>query len=137
MNRWRVHLHFTLASLALAVIAGCGGEDEGPPRYNLSGTVKYKGQPVPRGMILFRPDVAKGNSGPASEAEIVDGRYDTSKVGTGPVGGPHEVVILGYDGIAKPEEELPLGAPLFSQYTTTADLPKSEQGATLDFEVTP
>ena len=44
------------------------------------------------------------------------------------------MVITGFDGKAKPDEELPLGMPLFSDYTTKVDLPKSSSG-TMDFEV--
>lgn len=124
------------ACLTIAVLAGCRGDDAGPARYDVSGAVTYAGQPVPRGTIQFQPDGTKGNSGPAANAEIIDGRYDTLKLGSGTVGGPHIVVIQGFDGNAKPEEELMLGMPLFSEYTTMADMPKSA-GATLDFDVTP
>jgi hypothetical protein len=83
---------------------------------------------------VFRPDTTKGNSGPAGDADIVDGRYDTATAGHGTVGGPHEVIINGFDGNAKPEEELPFGNPLFSDYSTTADMPATA-GGTVDFDV--
>jgi hypothetical protein len=37
--------------------------------------VTYDGKPVPGGRILFTPD--RGNPGPASVAEITDGKYRT------------------------------------------------------------
>jgi len=114
------------------MFAGCGG-NEGPERYDLSGTVTYQGQPVPRGYIQFTPDSSLSNAGPAGYADIQDGKYDTSKNGKGTVGGPHTVTIEGYDGIAKPEAELPSGTPLFDEWNTIADLPK-EPGA-MDFKV--
>lgn len=123
------------ASLLIMVIAGCGG-DSGPPRYDVSGTVTYNGQPVPEGVISFRPDGSKGNEGPAANANIIDGKYDTSVAGKGTVGGAHVVIIRGFDGEARPDDELPHGKPLFSEYTTNVDLPKS-QGETIDFDVQP
>ncbi len=119
----------------LPVLGGCGGVDEGPARYHVAGAVTYQGEPIPRGTIQFQPDGTKGNSGPASDAEIVDGRYDTSKQGTGTIGGPHIVVIQGFDGKANPEEELLLGMPLFSDFRTEADMPKSVEIGNVDFKV--
>jgi len=126
---------FTFAMLIpAAALAGCSPGQTGPQRFDVSGNVTYKNQPLPRGTIQFQPDSAKGNSGPAANAEIVDGKYDTTMQGTGTVGGPHLVVIQGFDGNARPDDELPLGMPLFSDYQTSADLPKSA-GETVDFEV--
>lgn len=123
------------ASVLMMVLAGCGG-DGGPGRYDVSGTVTYNGQPVPEGVIQFRPDSSKKNNGPAVNANIVDGKYDTSDSGKGTVGGPHIVIIRGYDGNARPEDELPHGMPLFGEYTTSAELPKS-RGESVNFEVEP
>ncbi|MBI2480801.1 MAG: hypothetical protein HYV60_19890 [Planctomycetia bacterium] len=124
-----------LACLPVIVVVGCGGGDAGSARYHVSGTVTHKGQPVPRGTILFQPDGSKGNSGPATNADSVDGLYDTARQGTGTVGGPHIVVIQGFDGNAKPEEELLLGMPLFTEYRTTADMPNTPKAGTVDFQV--
>jgi hypothetical protein len=107
------------------VLAGCGGERT----YNLSGTVTFKGRPVPVGQIVFEP--AAGNRGAPAFAKIKDGHYDTSLDGHGTLGGPHIVLIHGRDGVAR--GELLNGLSLFSDFSTTVDLPK--KNATRDFEV--
>ncbi len=40
---------------ALGALAGCAGSD-GPPRYPLSGTATYQGEPVAAGVMLLEPD---------------------------------------------------------------------------------
>lgn len=117
------------AIAALVFLTGCGGG--GPDLYNLSGNVTFQGKPVPKGEIQFIP--IKGNEGPAGRAEITDGKYDTATKGKGTVGGPHRVVITGFDGVAA--EELPMGKPIFQEYTVEFEIPK-EEGATKDFQAT-
>lgn len=114
---------------AVLVTAGCGGPS-GPLRYRVSGSVQYKGEPVPVGTIVFEPDSSKGNSGPACYAQITNGRY-VSESGQGAVGGPHVVRIAGADGV--PANEMPQGQTLFPEYQTTIDLPKAD--STQDFVV--
>lgn len=113
-----------LAGAALLLAAGCGG-DGGPPRFELSGSVTYQGRPVPRGYIVFTPDRAQGNDGPGGYAEIVDGQYQTPP-GKGPIGGPHEIRVAGFDGQAYQDGPvtIPNGRPLFMEKTLRADLPK-------------
>ena len=118
---------FVVLGLA-AILAGCG--DKGPARLRVSGKVNFDGKPVPAGQIVFEPDAAAGNNGPAGFAEITDGQYDTKKAGTGTVGGPHHVRITGLDG--KPAGTATVN-PLFNTYETKVDLGKSE--STQDFEV--
>lgn len=119
---------------SLVFVAGCG--ESGPDTYHVKGTVTYKGAPIPTGSITFTP--AKGNTGPAGYADIKDGKFDTSGEGRnrGTVGGPHRVTIIGFDGKAKPDAELPLGNPLFPEYQVEKDLPK-EDSAVVDFVVEP
>ncbi len=125
----RLGLAVGLVAAFGCLVTGCGGSD-GPPRYDLSGKVDYGGKPVPAGRIALEPDGAKGNSGPPAYAEIKDGRYATPG-GKGSVGGPHRVRITGFDGQGSGES--PEGARLFSEYRTTAELPKED--GTLDFGV--
>jgi hypothetical protein len=96
-------------------------------RYGVSGTVTFRGVPVPTGTIAFEPDARQGNDGPAGYADIVAGRYRTH---LGAVGGPHLVRITGASGDA--EDEL-VDTTLFRDYVTTCDLPG--QATTLDFDV--
>ena len=112
---------------------GCG--KQGSNRFDYSGKVTFRGQPVPKGYMLFSPDRDQGNSGPGSKAGIFDGRYETMK-GQGVIGGPHVVTIVGTDGVPVDRGEgvmNPMGLPLFPEYTTKVDLPK--ESGTLDFEV--
>lgn len=101
-----------LMALAAALIVGCGGNTDGPPRYQVSGTVTLNGQPVPVGEISLTPDTDKGNSGPGSVARIVDGKYHTES-GMGIVGGPYTVSISAFDGV--PVGESTEGTPLLAQ----------------------
>ena len=110
-------------------IAGCSGDD-GPRRYDLSGTVTFDGKPIPMGSIIFQPDSSAGNSGPQGAAEIRNGKYDTSDR-KGIIGGPHIVRITGFDGVA--ENEMEVVPPLFAEYQIKSDLPK--ESGTIDFEV--
>jgi len=110
----------------LAFLPGCGGSD-GRPRYEVSGAVTYNGEPIPVGYIHFVPDTSQGNHGPATEAEIRDGRYATP-YDKGTVGGPHRVTIYGQDGVAfdSPEGRIESGRPLFPSYETSVDLPRED-----------
>src|SRR5690606_13506637 len=83
---------------SLILLTGCG--EDGPPRIAVNGTVNWKGQPVPRGVIYFGPDSSKGNTGPKGFALIVDGVFDTQgSPGKGCMAGPHKVEIQGFDGL--------------------------------------
>jgi hypothetical protein len=115
--------------VALLALAGCGRKATGPPRFDLSGKVTYGGKPVPRGFIVFNPDVAAGNKGPGAQADIRDGQYQTAP-GQGTIGGPHIVNISGTDGVAyevvigSRREEIPVGKPLFQNVQLKIDIPK-------------
>ncbi len=117
--------------LGIAVLPGCGGSD-GPPRYELSGTATFNGEPIPYGTITITPDTSQGNSGPGSFAQIRDGQYETAS-SKGTVGGPHVLTISGFDelpGTSPPEENHP---PLFTSYRVTVNLPLED--ATHDIDV--
>src|SRR5262249_7893409 len=45
----------------------------------LSGTVLFKGKPVPAGYISFMPDAAAGNTGSVKVFQIKDGVFDTAQ----------------------------------------------------------
>jgi hypothetical protein len=119
-----------LVLLAVAVVIGCGRPPVGPPRFAVRGHVTYRGEPLPAGEIVFEPDSAAGNRGPAGYGVIIDGRFETHR-DTGTVGGPQTVRISGFDGHA--EDEFPQGKHLFIDYTIPADLPR--QDAMIDFDV--
>jgi hypothetical protein len=106
--------------LLLLLWAGCG--ENGPPRIALWGNVTWKGQPVPRGVIYFGPNVSKGNSGPQGYALIRDGVFDTRRSpGKGCVAGPHKVQIQGFNG-QNVRSGRPYGDQLFASYETSLDV---------------
>jgi hypothetical protein len=110
------------ALLAAVAVAGCG--DGGPKRHRVSGTVKYDGQPIPFGEVLFTPDGAKKNSGPQGFANIRDGKYDTAlEGGKGIGGGPMIVRVTGFDGP---------GGKLLCEVEQPADLPASDTTHNID-----
>jgi hypothetical protein len=113
------------------LLAGCG--PTGPVRFEVSGEVTFRGQPVPAGMIYFTPDAPKGNQGPQAYAPIRQGKYDTRHGGKGTVGGPVTVRIEGFDG--KGEVPGAVGNPLFVAYEIPAELPHSDTTQTFDVPV--
>lgn len=113
------------------LLAGCG--PSGPPRYQVSGSINYNGRPVPAGHVIFEPDAAQGNAGPAAYAKIQNGRYKTA-ADSGVVGGPMVVRINGRSGTGSPES--PQGPLLFPrEYRAKIELPKED--TTHDFEIPP
>src|SRR5215475_1605684 len=84
-----------LAALTLLVLFGCSRQ-QGPQRYSLSGTVRYKGQLVPDGTMSFLPDDTKGNDGPGVAVLIHGGTYQTEPH-EGVIGGPHNIRISGWE----------------------------------------
>lgn len=97
-------LIWCLAIAGQVVLSGCGGEPDGPMRYQIRGAVTAHGQPVKEGRIFFSPDTEKGNTGPGAVAFIRDGQYETQD-GHGVVGGPHIVDILGWDETVDPASD--------------------------------
>ena len=116
--------------IVLAGFSGCSSRQAGPQRFAVAGRVTFDGKPVPAGRIALEPDTAAGNSGPAGYGNIVAGRF-TTYPRMGAVSGPHIVRISGFDGIAS--GEMVEGKELFSEYTTTVELPA--KAATIDFDV--
>ena len=81
------------AIVVAGTLAGCSGDDS-QTRYRVSGEVKFNGQPVQFGEVLFTPDGAKGNSGAQGIAEIKNGRYDTEgSRAPGVAGGPTVILV--------------------------------------------
>jgi len=117
-----------LALGAMLISAGCGSS--GPPRYHVSGKVTYGGQPVAAGSVMFVPDTAQGNTGPAVSVAIKSGQYDSNLEGVGHVGGPHVVKINGLDGNTSPE--FPPGMLLFPDFELKLDLPKEDSQKDLE-----
>ncbi|HWL07423.1 MAG TPA: hypothetical protein VNQ76_03315, partial [Planctomicrobium sp.] len=104
------------------LLAGCGAKQDGPQRFSVSGTVTYKGEPIPRGTVTISPNMAKGNEGPVGIAQIINGKYDTNASGAkSPIAGELLIQVDGY-GPANPNEEVP--TPLFKSYVLEMSLPE-------------
>jgi uncharacterized lipoprotein YmbA len=113
-----------LAILAAGMLAGCSGGDA-QTRYRVSGEVKFNGQPVQYGEVLFTPDGAQGNSGAQGIAEIKNGRYDTEgSRAPGVAGGPTVVVVT-----ALQDDQ----GTLLVEHEFKIDLPKAD--TTHDFDI--
>tara|TARA_R110002111_G_scaffold262613_1_gene339495 strand:+ start:93207 stop:93632 length:426 start_codon:yes stop_codon:yes gene_type:complete len=125
-----------LCTFVIVLQTGCSSGSDGPARFALSGTVKYKGEPVPYGEIIFIPDSTKGNTGAGAVAKIESGRYQTPKE-KGIIGGPHRVQIKGLTGPptagAVPAAGESVPQALFKQFETEVDFPR--QSSTYDFEI--
>jgi hypothetical protein len=80
------------AALMTTLLAGCG-DDRGPERVVVSGTVTYNGKPIPDGSIRFVPTAA--SAAPISGAPIVAGRYKIESRG-GVAMGTYRVQIEAY-----------------------------------------
>jgi hypothetical protein len=117
---------------AMMFLTGCG--ESGPPRYHVSGTVTYKGQPVPVGSIIFQPDARAGNAGPYGNATIKDGKFDTHVDGEPTVGGPQIVLVEAFDGKVENPEYAPYGKSVGGGFQQPRVLPKAD--TTLDIELT-
>ncbi len=127
---------FIAAALGLTLFAGCGAKSDGPPRYRVSGTVTFAGNPVPEGTLIFDPDPQAGNSGPQGSAKIRDGKFDTNIDGVGVIGGPHIVRLTGFKSDATVDSSGESVKPLlFENYKIKVDLGK--ESSTQTFEVPP
>jgi hypothetical protein len=118
-----------LLAVGLGLLVGCGGQK----RCHVAGQVLHGGKPVPVGEIYFTPDASKANTRSQGFARIRDGRFDTRDGGLPVQPGSYVVRILGFDGQALPEQDLPFGKQLFPPHQTVAEVPTRD--TTLDFEV--
>jgi len=74
----RSSLSFLAVSTTLLAVLGCGRAGPG----NVSGEVKYNGQPLPEGNIAFISTVGEKE---AVRGKITDGHYTVTNVPAGPV----------------------------------------------------
>lgn len=65
-----------LSIAGLMALSGCGGDDDGVPRYSVSGTVTYKGERLDHGNITFTPD--NPSKGRVASSTIENGSYTLS-----------------------------------------------------------
>jgi hypothetical protein len=82
-----------IVGMSLMIILGCGDDTGLSSRYPVSGTVKYNGQPVPKGRIDFLPTDNK--VGRSASGDIVDGYYSltTATPKDGALPGSYKVTV--------------------------------------------
>jgi hypothetical protein len=78
LRRFGFGVPATFAAMGLVMFLGCGDDSGLGKRYPVTGTVKYKGQPVSKGRISFSPD---GGGGRACGGDIDNGAYSLSTTG--------------------------------------------------------
>jgi len=89
------------AALVLCTVVGCGHE---PPTAVVTGTVTFKGEPLPMATIMFFHDKDIVGNGP-----IRDGAYRLERVPTGPVG----IAIVSIE--SSKSRTIPTGMPAHRQ----------------------
>jgi len=94
-------MHRSVRWVVPALLAGLlGCSNNGLTLGKVRGTVRYNGQPLTAGEILFVPDESKGTTGPQALGSIgSDGTYtmSTEESGDGAIVGTHKVAITGRD----------------------------------------
>ena len=85
----RTH-HATIAIFSFGVLlCGCASEYDGEPRYPLTGTATFNGEPIDLGSISLIP---AGGGGRASGGVITDGKYVIPEI-KGPNAGTYRVEV--------------------------------------------
>jgi hypothetical protein len=92
----------------VALIAGpllfLGCEAESSPLAPVHGRIRFRGEPLHSGTIVFTPDAVRGSAGPMAQADIQpDGSY-VLRTGTTPgaAAGWHRVTVVSFDNAALP-----------------------------------
>ena len=95
-NRFGLVRFSAAAFMTIIFFTGCGGSSNTKPTAAVSGTVKYEGNPVSGGVLIFSPIGDSKNNQPGKAGEAVinpDGSFTvtTYKDGDGAVIGKHRV----------------------------------------------
>jgi hypothetical protein len=116
--RWQMIL---LVTFSAATLVGC--KKSSVDRLVVTGTVTWKGKPIPEGCIFFDPDVKKGNRGPQGSALIKDGKFDTRfERSRGCVKGPHIAAVHAFDGVSN-DKSKSVGKRMFAAYSLALEIP--------------
>jgi hypothetical protein len=109
----------------MGLVAGCS--KGGLKTAQLSGTVTFKGKPVPAGYIQFQ-----GSLGEVRVVQIKDGVYDSAQEkAPGIFAGPTAIRIAGFDG--KKVKGFSQGKQIFNPYELKDEIPVGT--STKDFTV--
>jgi hypothetical protein len=116
--------YYLYVSIGVVGMIGCA---EGPSEHlHISGTVTYKGVPIPYGKIEFMPDTRQLNQVPVGYAVIMNGTFDTRKDGSAVTSGPQLVRIYGFEAEGGKVPVLEERVPLFDVYESHAEI-KADQ----------
>jgi|SRR6516225_6425211 hypothetical protein len=94
MSQLAVTLRLPLVGFAICIFSGCGGK--GLQRYEVSGQVTFKNQPLAEGIIEFEPVDGQGTK---SGALITKGEYRIPK-NKGLFPGRYKITIVAGDGVS-------------------------------------
>ena len=123
------HLKYSLLILFGMMLAGCNAQ---PALTEISGTVTFKGQPIPAGDVSFTPE-ATIPGGQLRMYLVTNGKYNSAdQPGTGLLPGKYKVRINGYDG-----KKIPMyfsGKQIFNPYELEMEV-SAGKSTTLDFTV--
>jgi hypothetical protein len=153
--RW---IAIAAGAVVTASILGCGDDSGLERRYKVSGTVKYKGELVPKGTIAFEPvDPTKGR---VASGYIENGSYTLTTSGQSPgdgaLPGDYKVSIAASDldlsGVAKQDggvihqgekahrdalKSAKSFVPMkYAQATSSGLTAKVDRARTIDFDLT-
>lgn len=126
----------------LALIAGyiwyrSGSGPEMPPNsVHVAGEIKWQGQPLKLGLIVFEPDATRGGKGVQGYAQIRDGQFDTKKEGVAAPIGPCLARITGGDGVDA-GGFAPFGTLLFEEYSKSLEVSASTSPLSIEVKSAP
>jgi len=91
MSTWRAAA--ALAGIGLILVAGCSDDSGLAKRYSVSGTVSYKGEPVPKGNVSFIPTTPGARE---ATGAITDGKFTltTATPDDGALPGSYKVTVI-------------------------------------------
>lgn len=122
-------LHCGLLLLLGLMLTGCSNQ---PALTEISGSVTFKGQPIPAGDVSFTPDVSIAG-GQLRMYMVKDGKYaSTETPGMGLLPGKYKIRINGYDG-----KKIPMyysGKQIFNSYELEMEI-SAGKAAVQDFVV--
>jgi len=123
MSTWRGAV--ALAGMGLVLVAGCGDDTGLTRRYSVSGTVTYKGAPVPKGNVAFIPTKPGGRE---ASGALNNGKFTltTATPNDGALPGSYKVTVISQDVDTTELKEVAKGG----QFHHDAKFAKAVAGAT-------
>ncbi len=129
----------TAALLISLALTGCAGKEPTPETLPVTGTVTYKGKPLPAGSITFYPESGMPGSGPLNEKG--EFTLTTFAPGDGAVRGQHKVVVRAFNssadvGLGNPSKESNIPSKYNDVSTTPLTATVQDEVNELTFDLT-